>query len=446
MLYEFFLFLPASVCLLFSLVLAFKYKKNKTQILLMWVLLLAVPAALGDALYFAGEANYHVVFITDLLSALTTPIIPFIGYLLLRTINGSALPMRSTILVLTVMSIYSSMLLMSVLLTGVDSLINLQEALVAQGETFELFTGLRGIDSLPEGYRSSLYLFYLILTRPVYYVLILVDIISMLAYITVKCIEYKVPTGQFFRFFFKKGLISTFYLIAILFVSYAVWGVLRICIGIDAFCDHPWLAICYSVLLATTFYFLGTTAKHLPAQVFSMKSLFQQYSFEEKAGGREEVENAPVVQKASQKSSSSLPDDADKILRALKRLMEDEQLFLNPNLTIEDVAAELSTNRVYISRIVNQLMHETFRDYVNRLRIKYAKQYMHQNPAHTQEAVATASGYQDAASFNRKFHQLTGMTPREWANYEAEREARYAQRTAGVNADNAAGGAEQTAK
>ena len=137
-------------------------------------------------------------------------------------------------------------------------------------------------------------------------------------------------------------------------------------------------------------------------------------------------------------TSVSLPEDADKMLRSLKKLMEDDQLFLNPNLTIEDIASELGTNRVYISRVVNQLMHETFRDYVNRLRIRYAKQYMRQNPAHNQEAVATSCGYQDAASFNRKFHQLTGMTPREWAAHEAQQAAEHAQRMAAREAERAA--------
>ena len=137
-------------------------------------------------------------------------------------------------------------------------------------------------------------------------------------------------------------------------------------------------------------------------------------------------------------TSVSLPEDADKMLRSLKKIMEDDLLFLNPNLTIEDIASELGTNRVYISRVVNQLMHETFRDYVNRLRIRYAKQYMRQNPAHNQEAVATSCGYQDAASFNRKFHQLTGMTPREWAAHEAQQAAEHAQRMAAREAERAA--------
>ena len=225
----------------------------------------------------------------------------------------------------------------------------------------------------------------------------------------------------------------------VLIIGYAFLGVLRIIIGVDLFRAYPILAILYSVLLAQDFYLLGTAAKHFPTQFFSIKSIFQQYSFAERGTTKEEVDTTNFPPTQPQKGTSvSLPEDADKMLRSLKKLMEDDLLFLNPNLTIEDIASELGTNRVYISRVVNQLMHETFRDYVNRLRIRYAKQYMRQNPAHNQEAVATSCGYQDAASFNRKFHQLTGMTPREWAAHEAQQAAEHAQRMAAREAERAA--------
>ena len=439
MLYEFILFLPTSICILFAIMLAFKYKKNRTQHLLMWILILAIPASLGDALYLCPADSVKANFVLDLLSAMTTPIIPFLGYVLLRTITGGKAPTRLSAFVTIVMSIYSSMLLMSIVLAGANNLMELQGILVSQQETYNFFTGLGGLDTLPPGFRSEVYLFHIILSRPIYYGLILFGIGWLTIYNILECVRTKVPVGQFFRFVFKGEIISSFYLMTVLIIGYAFLGVLRIIIGVDLFRAYPILAILYRVLLAQDFYLLGTAAKHFPTQFFSIKSIFQQYTFAERGTTKEEVDTtiSPTLQ--PQKGSSvSLPEDADKMLRSLKKLMEDDLLFLNPNLTIEDIASELGTNRVYISRVVNQLMHETFRDYVNRLRIRYAKQYMRQNPAHNQEAVATSCGYQDAASFNRKFHQLTGMTPREWAAHEAQQAAEHAQRMAAREAERAA--------
>lgn len=439
MLYEFILFLPTSICILFAIMLAFKYKKNRTQHLLMWILILAIPAALGDALYLCPADSVKANFVLDLLSAMTTPIIPFLGYVLLRTITGGKAPTRLSAFVTIVMSIYSSMLLMSIVLAGANNLMELQSILVSQQETYNFFTGLGGLDTLPPGFRSEVYLFHIILSRPIYYGLILFGIGWLTIYNILECIRNKVPVGQFFRFLFKGEIISSFYLMTVLIIGYAFLGVLRIIIGVDLFRAYPILAILYSVLLALDFYLLGTAAKHFPTQFFSIKSLFQQYTFAERGTTKEEVDTTISTTPQPQKGTSvSLPEDADKMLRSLKKIMEDDLLFLNPNLTIEDIASELGTNRVYISRVVNQLMHETFRDYVNRLRIRYAKQYMRQNPAHNQEAVATSCGYQDAASFNRKFHQLTGMTPREWAAHEAQQAAEHAQRMAAREAERAA--------
>ena len=439
MLYEFILFLPTSICILFAIMLAFKYKKNRTQQLLMWILLLAIPAALGDALYLCPAGSVKANFVLDLLSAMTTPIIPFLGYVLLRTITGGKAPTRLSAFVTIVMSIYSSMLLMSIVLAGANNLMELQGILVSQQETYNFFTGLGGLDTLPPGFRSEVYLFHIILSRPIYYGLILFGIGWLTIYNILECVRTKVPVGQFFRFLFKGEIISSFYLMTVLIIGYAFLGVLRIIIGVDLFRAYPILAILYSVLLALDFYLLGTAAKHFPTQFFSIKSIFQQYTFAERGTTKEEVDTTIFPPTQPQKGTSvSLPEDADKMLRSLKKIMEDDLLFLNPNLTIEDIASELGTNRVYISRVVNQLMHETFRDYVNRLRIRYAKQYMRQNPAHNQEAVATSCGYQDAASFNRKFHQLTGMTPREWAAHEAQQAAEHAQRMAAREAERAA--------
>lgn len=439
MLYEFILFLPTSICILFAIMLAFKYKKNRTQQLLMWILLLAIPAALGDALYLCPADSVKANFVLDLLSAMTTPIIPFLGYVLLRTITGGKAPTRLSAFVTIVMSIYSSMLLMSIVLAGANNLMELQGILVSQQETYNFFTGLGGLDTLPPGFRSEVYLFHIILSRPIYYGLILFGIGWLTIYNILECVRTKVPVGQFFRFVFKGEIISSFYLMTVLIIGYAFLGVLRIIIGVDLFRAYPILAILYSVLLALDFYLLGTAAKHFPTQFFSIKSIFQQYTFAERGTTKEEVDTTILPPTQPQKGTSvSLPEDADKMLRSLKKIMEDDLLFLNPNLTIEDIASELGTNRVYISRVVNQLMHETFRDYVNRLRIRYAKQYMRQNPAHNQEAVATSCGYQDAASFNRKFHQLTGMTPREWAAHEAQQAAEHAQRMAAREAERAA--------
>lgn len=103
------------------------------------------------------------------------------------------------------------------------------------------------------------------------------------------------------------------------------------------------------------------------------------------------------------------------LVEQIEKMMQSDKLYLNPNLTIEDIAAELNTNRVYVSQAVNSILHQTFREYVNGLRIDYAKEFIREHPEATQDIIAKRCGFVDASAFNRKFTQVIGRSPREWA-------------------------------
>lgn len=104
----------------------------------------------------------------------------------------------------------------------------------------------------------------------------------------------------------------------------------------------------------------------------------------------------------------------DRLSEALHRFMIDEQAYLQSDISIEKVAAHLGTNRFYISRMINVEQSMTFRDYINSLRIEYAKTYLKQHMNVTQDHVAYACGFSSASYFNRKFKQMTGISPQDW--------------------------------
>lgn len=114
--------------------------------------------------------------------------------------------------------------------------------------------------------------------------------------------------------------------------------------------------------------------------------------------------------------SAAILDKVDQLAGALHKYMEDEMAFLQPDISIEKVSAHLGTNRFYISRLVNVEQAMSFRDYVNSLRINYAKKYMTEHPDATQEQIAEECGFSSASYFNRKFKQTTGLSPQDWKN------------------------------
>lgn len=110
------------------------------------------------------------------------------------------------------------------------------------------------------------------------------------------------------------------------------------------------------------------------------------------------------------------PDDTEEwgnsIGDELDRVMDSEQLYMNSDLTLQDLAAAIGTNRTYLSRYLSQVRQITFYDYVNNLRLKEKSiPMMQQHPEYTLEYIAAMSGFKSISTFRRAFQKLTGQSP-----------------------------------
>ncbi|WP_102795879.1 AraC family transcriptional regulator [Bowmanella denitrificans] len=104
-------------------------------------------------------------------------------------------------------------------------------------------------------------------------------------------------------------------------------------------------------------------------------------------------------------------DDAAAMLTRLNQLMNDEQLFLNPNLTLAQLAKRLGTNTSKLSQFVNDNLAMSFPHYLNEKRIEHAKSLLLCDTALSAEDVADASGYNSLSTFYSAFKKFTGTTP-----------------------------------
>ena len=94
--------------------------------------------------------------------------------------------------------------------------------------------------------------------------------------------------------------------------------------------------------------------------------------------------------------------------------MEQEQMYLQPNLKISNLAAMLGTNRNYLYNAINVDMGVSFSEFVNRYRIGHAQRLLMQNPEANMAEIATQSGFASEVTFYRNFKALTGTTPHKW--------------------------------
>ena len=126
------------------------------------------------------------------------------------------------------------------------------------------------------------------------------------------------------------------------------------------------------------------------------------------------VSDSPSLASALFKNAKSW--DEGSLVSRFQRLMTDEQLFLQPGLILDTVAARLKSNKTYISKMVNQTYGIGFPEVLNILRVDYAQQYMRKHEDASQEETARASGFLSASSFNTVFKRITGYTPKVWAS------------------------------
>jgi len=99
----------------------------------------------------------------------------------------------------------------------------------------------------------------------------------------------------------------------------------------------------------------------------------------------------------------------------LRTIMEEEKIYLNPALQLEDIARRLNTNRTYLSEYFNNVLGHTFYDYINSMRIeKKSIPLMEEHPEYTLEYIARQSGFNSLATFRRAFTKYTGMQPRRY--------------------------------
>lgn len=104
----------------------------------------------------------------------------------------------------------------------------------------------------------------------------------------------------------------------------------------------------------------------------------------------------------------------------IEEVVTKRQLYLRHNLKISDLAAELCTNRLYVSTAINEEMGISFSDYINKKRVNHAIHLMRTNPQMTMYEIADLSGFSSDKSFYRNFKNITGKSPKEIRETDVE--------------------------
>ncbi len=109
-----------------------------------------------------------------------------------------------------------------------------------------------------------------------------------------------------------------------------------------------------------------------------------------------------------------IPDEmAQKILQQLE-VFEKEKLFLEPEVSLIQMAQQFNTNRSYLSQCINTYKGVSFTEYINTLRINYLLHQWQTNPkwrSFKLQSLSEILGFRSRRSFANAFNSCTGLSP-----------------------------------
>ena len=106
----------------------------------------------------------------------------------------------------------------------------------------------------------------------------------------------------------------------------------------------------------------------------------------------------------------------EKYLDKLSLYMGEKKPYLNPDITLMDLAEQVSIPYRALSEVINNKLKQNFYDFINSYRIHESKKLLSEKSDRfkTILEVLYEVGYNSKSSFNNAFKKFTGMTPTEY--------------------------------
>ena len=125
---------------------------------------------------------------------------------------------------------------------------------------------------------------------------------------------------------------------------------------------------------------------------------------------------SPSLEAIPEPSTNKGKSISEEDIKLVKSLMENEKVYLNPELNLSDLAEQAKMSRAQLSEIINSGFNKNFNDFVNMYRVDAFKA-MIKAEKHKQLSllgIAQDCGFNSKATFNRVFKKLTNHSPSEY--------------------------------
>lgn len=174
----------------------------------------------------------------------------------------------------------------------------------------------------------------------------------------------------------------------------------------------------YGIFLIAVFLFYSVTYKLITAPKEILPSITSASPTPSITSNTEPAPTPSTKYKLSNLSETEI----ESIKKELNRLMIEEQLFKNPNLSANETAKQIGITRQRLSEVLNVHMGMRFQDYLNQHRVEAFIKCLHQEEYQnfTLLGIATEVGFKSKSTFNAAFKKFKGMTPSQYKKLNQE--------------------------
>jgi AraC-like DNA-binding protein len=119
-------------------------------------------------------------------------------------------------------------------------------------------------------------------------------------------------------------------------------------------------------------------------------------------------------QKKVEKIIKESVEESTEMLNAIESKMIEEKFYLNENFSSQDVLVHFDITRNKLDELLTHIKGLSFADWINTLRIEYAKNLLLTHNKYTIDAISSMSGYSSRSAFYAAFKKVSNITPTEF--------------------------------
>lgn len=180
--------------------------------------------------------------------------------------------------------------------------------------------------------------------------------------------------------------------------------------------EKIFLLILINMVIAVPYIYIATVKGLLQSTIWQTKPDTNKKELEDELTRAEAIHTA--LPEAPREKTGTNNSKTDELAQRIIELMEDEKLYQEPELTLQQLATRLDCPQYQVSLSLNEGLKKNFYDLVNGYRVEEAKRLLLDpgNSNFTILSVGFEAGFNSKTTFNTVFKKFTGLTPTEFRN------------------------------